>query len=100
MRGMLRRHRGTQAAARRALAASATGQSSGLSLMTPLGLLAGDVLMFVERQGRMTMAQLLQEVKGPASMVLMAVGSLIRQGLVRAIQQDVDVIVEPCAVEA
>ena len=72
MRGMLRRHRGTRVA-RRALAASATGQSSGLSLMTPLGLLAGDVLMFLERQGRMTVAQLLQEIKGPASMVLMAV---------------------------
>jgi len=67
----------------------------GVPLITPLGLVAGDVLLYLERRGTSTLRQLVRGVKWPVRMVMMGVGSLIRDGLVLATQNDVEVIVEP-----
>ena len=64
------------------------------SLMTPLGLISGDVLTYLEERGATTVRRLVRELEWPSQMIMMAVGSLIREGLVRAAQHDLEVIVE------
>ena len=65
------------------------------ALMTSLGLIGGEVLTVLEAHGATPMRRLIRELEWPAPMVLMAVGSLIREGLVRATQHDLEVILEP-----
>ena len=67
---------------------------AGTSLMTPLGLISGDVLTYLEERGTTTVRRLVREVEWPSQMITMAIGSLIREGLVRAVQHDLEVIVE------
>lgn len=64
------------------------------SLLTPLGLVEGEVLLYLEGRETATLRQLNQELRWPAYMVMMAVGALIRSGLVRGIQRDLEVIVK------
>jgi uncharacterized membrane protein len=64
------------------------------SLMTPLGLVEGEVLAYLDRQGIATLRRLNQQLGWPAYMVMMAVGALIRAGLVRGIQHDLEVVVK------
>ena len=68
------------------------------SLMTTLGIISGEVLAYLETRGATTLHQLARELEWPARMTMMAVGALIRQGLIRAIQHDLEVIVEPAMV--
>ena len=62
------------------------------SLMTPLGLIGGEVLTDLETHGATSLRRLIRELEWPAPMVMMAVGALIREGLVRAVQHDLEVI--------
>ena len=67
------------------------------SLMTPLGLVEGEVLTYLDRQdshGVATLQQLSRALRWPAHLVMMAVGALIRAGLVQGVQQGVQVIVK------
>ena len=64
------------------------------SLMTPLGLIEGEVLTYLETHGATTLRRLIRELEWSAPMVMMAIGALVREGLVRAIQHDLEVIVE------
>ena len=64
------------------------------SLMTPLGVVEGEVLTYLDRHGRSTLRRLNQELEWPAYLVMMAVGALIRAGLVRGIQHDLEVVVK------
>lgn len=65
------------------------------SLMTPLGVVEGDVLAYLDgHQGNSTLRRLYRELEWPAYMVMMAVGALIRSGLVRGIQRNLEVAVE------
>lgn len=66
-----------------------------ISLMTPLGLIEGDVLTYLERHGAATLQRLIAEFEWPAALVTMAVGALIRSGLVRALQREFEVMIEP-----
>ncbi len=80
------------------LLASATTQlftERDRSLMTPLGLAAGEVLTEVDSLGTATLRQLIRKLDWPVYLVMMAVGALVRQGLVRATQRELEVIVEP-----
>jgi hypothetical protein len=61
------------------------------SLMTPLGVAEGEVLAYLEDRQSSTLRKLNRELRWPAYMVMMAVGALIRAGLVRGIQRDLDV---------
>lgn len=70
------------------------------SLITPLGLVEGEVLTALEQRGAIPMRWLIRELDWPASMVIMAVGALIRQGLVRATRHDLEVAIEPAPVPA
>ncbi len=64
------------------------------SLMTPLGLVEGDILTRLEGHGATTLRRLIRELDWPAPMVMMAVGALTRAGLVRAVRHDLEVVVE------
>lgn len=62
--------------------------------MTPLGLIAGDVLMHLEAYGATTVRRLTQVLEVPMSLMTMGVGALIREGLVHGSQHGADVHVE------
>lgn len=64
------------------------------SLMTPLGVVEGEVLAYLEREEVSTLRRLNREIRQPAYMVMMAVGALIRAGLIRGIQHELDVVVK------
>ncbi|MBI2173708.1 MAG: hypothetical protein HYU33_00720 [Candidatus Omnitrophica bacterium] len=64
------------------------------SLMTPLGLVEGEVLTYLERHQSTTLRRLNRELEWPAYMVMMGVGALIRVGLVRGIQHDLEVVLK------
>lgn len=68
---------------------------AGISLMTPIGVVAGEVLLHLERHRSMTLRRLARELKWPVRLVMMGVGALIREGLIRGIQRDLEVILEP-----
>ncbi|GEM_PF-3195432 len=59
-------------------------KQEGASLMTPLGLIEGDVLNLVESKGRVALKDIVQELTWPEAMVMMSAGALIREGLVQA----------------
>ena len=67
------------------------------SLITPLGLVEGDVLLYLEAYGSTTLRQLIRELEWPTSLVTMAVGALVREGLIRAVQHELEVFVQPVA---
>jgi len=70
----------------------------GSSIMTPLGIIEGEVLLWLETHGPATIRYLTRELEWPAAMVTMAVGALVRQGLARAARHDLEVVVaEPTA---
>jgi len=62
------------------------------SLMTPLALVEGDVLTYLERDGTTTLRRLIRELEWPARMVMMGVGALVREGLVRATKRELEVL--------
>ena len=65
------------------------------SLMTPLGLIEGEVLTHVEGYGATALRRLIRELEWPATLVMMAVGALVREGLIRAVQHDLEIILQP-----
>lgn len=64
-------------------------------LITTLGLVEGDVPAFLEDHGATTLRGLIRELEWPSRMVMMAVGALVRERLVRAAQRELKVILEP-----
>ena len=75
-----------------------TASESSASLMTALGVVEGEVLTYLEEHGSTPVRRLTRELQWPAPMVIMAAGALIRSGLVRATQYDLEVILEEQAV--
>ncbi len=68
---------------------------SRVAVITMLGLASGEILTYLERHGTTAVRRLIRDLSWPAPVVLMAVGALIRDGLVRATQHDLEVILEP-----
>lgn len=66
---------------------------SGTPLVTSLGLVEGEVLLYLEEHGPTSLQELIRELEWSARLVVMGVGALIRQGLIRGIQKDVTVVV-------
>lgn len=64
------------------------------SLLTPLGVVGGEVLIYLEQYGATPLRRLTRELEWPSPMIMMAVGALIREGLARASQHELEVIVE------
>jgi hypothetical protein len=74
---------------------SSESEATQTSLMTPLGVTAGEILEYLEEHGATTLGRVRRELARPAVQVMMAVGFLIREGLVRGMQRGLDVILEP-----
>lgn len=72
----------------------ASAQAPRPSLMTPLGVIEGEILTYLDRHGSATLRRLNHELRWPAYMVMMAVGALIRTGLVRGIQHELEVVIK------
>jgi len=70
-------------------------EKNSRSLVTHLGIIEGEVLTYLEQDGRTTLRQLIRDLEWPAPMITMAIGAAIRQGLVRAIRHDLEVVLEP-----
>ena len=70
-------------------------EPANVPLITTLGLVEGEVLTVLEAHGATTARGLVQELEWPAWMVVMAVGALIRERLVRATPRELELIVEP-----
>ena len=64
------------------------------SLMTVLGIAEGDVLEYLEGHGAASLYRVIQTQEWPSSMVIMAVGALIRQGLIRGDQRRLEPVHE------
>lgn len=56
---------------------------------------AGELLNAVEWSGAMTLRQLIRKLDSPLHLVVMAVGVLVRQGLIQVTERDHEVLVEP-----
>lgn len=65
------------------------------SLMTPVGVVEGDILTYLEQHDAVTLDQLIQQLAWPSLVIVMAVGALIREGLIRASQFGKDFLVRP-----
>lgn len=70
-------------------------EKNSRSLVTQLGIIEGEVLTYLEQYGTTTLRQLIRDLEWPAPMITMAIGAAIRQGLVRAIRHDLEVVLEP-----
>jgi len=68
--------------------------SAGGSVVTLVGLVEGDVLAYLEGHGSATLRELIRALEWSAPLVTMGVGALIRQGLVRGIRHDLEVVLE------
>ena len=69
---------------------------SSASLMTPLGLVSGEALTYIERHPKTTLRQLIRSLPWPTPIVIMSVGALIREGLIRGVQRELEIVLEPC----
>ena len=65
------------------------------TIITSLGLLSGEILMYLETHGRATAGQLSKELGWAVPMVMMAIGTLIRQGLVLARPFNLEIMIQP-----
>ena len=68
---------------------------AGVPLMTTLGIVSGEILTDLEQHGPTSMRRLIRELAWPAPVVMMAVGALIREGLIQAAQHELEVVIEP-----
>ena len=63
--------------------------------MTRLGVIEGEVMTYLEARGTTGLRQVIRELDWPMRQVVMAVGSLIRRGLVLGVQRDLELLLEP-----
>lgn len=57
-----------------------------MCLMTELGLLEGEILLYLEAQGATDLRTLISKIPWSSQQILMAIGSLIRRGVVSGTQ--------------
>jgi len=62
------------------------------SVVTELGIIEGEVLLYLERHGATPLRRLIREIEWPSPLVTMATGALIREGLVEADQRELELI--------
>ena len=64
------------------------------SLMTPVGVVEGEIIAYLEQHDTSTLRELTRNLNWQTPMVWMAVGALIRAGLVRGVRRDLEIIVK------
>jgi hypothetical protein len=63
-------------------------------LVTAVGLVEGDVLDYLESHGASALRGVVRALSWPVTLIMMAIGSLVRQGMVRGTRRDLEVILE------
>ena len=69
-------------------------RTEGTPIITNLGIISGEILTDLEQHGSSTMRRLIRELSWPMPLVVMAIGALVREGLIRASQHDLEVVIE------
>ena len=64
------------------------------SLMTELGVIEGEILSWLESEGEVSTRCLVRQMPWPSRHVMMAIGALIRQGLARGFERELDITVQ------
>ena len=64
-------------------------------IITLLGVLSGEILTYLEKCEKATAAQLSRELGWTVPMVMMAIGTLIREGLVLAHPSNLEIVIQP-----
>lgn len=73
---------------------TAGGPAPGNSTVTTLGVIEGEILLYLDVHGATPIRQLIRELPWPGAMVAATIGALIRKGLVQARRQGLEVVVE------
>ena len=66
----------------------------GRALITTLAMVEGDILTYMERFGACTLRELTRNIEWPSRLVTMAAGGLVRERMIRAIEHDLEVVLE------
>ena len=74
---------------------SAVAELGSRSLVTSLGIIEGEVLLHLDVHGATPVRRLIRDLEWPSPLVTMAIGALVREGLIQARQHELEVIVEP-----
>ncbi len=74
---------------------SSDSEKAATSLMTRLGIIEGEALTYLEQHETTSLRQLIRDLEWPSSLVMMAVGALVRSKLVRATQLELEIVLEP-----
>lgn len=76
---------------RRPPAAAVDGHDD--SLMSVIGVVSGEILLYLDTHGATPLRQLVRALEWPSPVTNMGVGALVRQGHVRAEQHDLEIII-------
>lgn len=68
--------------------------STQIPLISQLGIVQGEILSCIERKGSATLDRLMKDLVWPRHILVMAVGALIYQGLVRGFQSGHSVVLK------
>ncbi len=73
----------------------AKAKSEGASIITVLGIVEGEVLLYLEEHGFARLRKIVRVLEWPMAEVMMAIGALIREGLVEVRRDRFGVILQP-----
>jgi hypothetical protein len=71
--------------------------TAGSSIFSPIGIVEGEVLSYLEEHGASSLKELDLALGIPILMVTMGTGALIRAGLVRGVQSAEGIVLELCS---
>lgn len=72
-------------------------EASTVSLKAPLGIIEEEALAQLASFGPTSLRTLIRQMRWPSRYVTMAVGALVHEGLVRAQERELDIIVGPAS---
>lgn len=73
----------------------AKAKSEGVSLSSVLGLVEGEILLYLEEHGFARLRKIVNVLEWPMPEVMMAIGALIQEGLVEVRRDRFGVILQP-----
>ena len=75
-------------------ARTADGSAPEISTVTNLGVIEGEILQYLDVHGATPIRQVIRELSWPGAMVSTTIGALAREGLIRALRREREVVVE------
>lgn len=64
-------------------------------MITTLGLIEGEILTYLDQNGKTTLTEITRRLEWPPQYLWMALGSLVRSGLVRIGKHEQEILIEP-----